>query len=155
MWAVREGLGGGSSARPALRGALTSEMGVGGQPTALRDPAEAPSGMGAACQGHPAGRARPDWAGTTRLQAQHPHCTWAWVGGKGAALGGGVSTHGCGPLSLPRSPLMLPTKVVLTAALEWGSLPPPTPVTRQPEAQPCSHRSLQVTPCSSFPLEPG
>ena len=97
--------------------------GWGGKPTSQRDPAETPSGTGAACWGHLTGRARPG----------APCRTWGWAGDRGAPRRGGVSARGrWSPLtsqlpSLPPRALLLPTKVVLT--LSWSDAachrPPP------------------------------
>ena len=151
----RRGSVGGPLHTRLLEGRLHLRWGAGGSQQHSRTQQRPRRGWGQLVRVTPPGGPCPTGPGPPGSKPSTPRHTWAWVGGKGAALGGGVSARGCGPLSLPRSPLLLPTKVVLTAALERASLPPPTPVTRQPEAQPCSHRSLQVTPCSSFPLGPG
>ena len=95
-----------------------------GKPTSQRDPAETPSGTGAACWGHPARRARPG----------APCHTWEWAGDRGVPRGGGGECPAGGPPltsqlpSLPPSALLLPTKVVLAVVLERRSMSPPPPL---------------------------
>lgn len=90
--------------------------------------------MGAARQGHPAGRARPGWDGTAWLQARRP-TSYLGVGWwqRGTSWGWGECPRQWSPPltsqqpSVPPSALLLPAKVMLTVALEQGSVSPPHP----------------------------